>query len=118
MLVDVTDGHPPPNFTTTVLHDTPYALSFHGDHVLDAGDVVRWVSSEAGGCAGAAEAEASLYGGALDSGLTTVIRLPARVDNTPSTVYVLCLAEAVNDSGWSTAPVDSDFTLHVHVTRQ
>merc|ERR1711995_199938 len=60
LLVDVTDGHPPPDFGIVVQHDTPYDLSFHGNHSLDAGDVVRWMPSAAGSCAGAAAADASV----------------------------------------------------------
>ena len=32
LLVDVTDGHPPPDFGISVLHETLYQLSFHGSH--------------------------------------------------------------------------------------
>ena len=88
------------------MHEVPFECSFSGNHVLNVGDVVRWMPFVIGSCLGAATADATVYGGALDSSLSTTIRLPGAVDGTPSAVYALCLAEA-GGGGWSTAPQES-----------
>ena len=98
----MTDGHPPPDFGIVVVADTPFQCSFHGDHPLDAGDVVRWVLLSQGSCVGAASADGAVYGGTLDSSLSAVIRLPGGVDGTASAVHALCVAEAAGGAGWAT----------------
>ena len=105
MLIDLQDGDPPPAFNVNVLHELSYDLTFSGDHVLQPGDVVRFVPLSVGDCLGAASADSSTYGGALDGELSTTVSLPGGVDGTDSGIYVLCLKEG-----------GSDFVLHSHVT--
>ena len=59
-----------PDFSANLLHERPTELTFYGDHPLDPGDVVRFQPLATGGCHGAASADSSRYGGALDEKLS------------------------------------------------
>ncbi len=63
-----------------------------------------------GRCEGAALADASMYGGVIDDDLAVSVALPADANSTSGqTLFVLCLAEAPDDNGWSSPPQDHDF---------
>ena len=98
-----------------VTHDVVTQLTFTGSHTLSPGDVVRFMPMMQGDCTGAAAADWTRYGGALDDGLSTWVQLPGGVDNTDSAVYCLCLVEHSQRRRRAQIVVDADFAWHGHV---
>ena len=70
-------------------HNVRYTVQFGGTYELYLGErasIARFMPSSLGGCDGSAEADYTLFGGALQSGFTTSILLPVNV-------YSLCLVQ-------------------------
>ena len=63
-------------FNVVIEHEIYHTVTFHGSQALVAGDVVRFIKCPVGSCNGAAAADSSGYGGALDPGASTAITLP------------------------------------------
>ena len=104
------DGDPPPDHELGLLHAVSYEIQFSGSHVLQAGDVARFMPASSGTCAGAALASSS-FGGALDGALSVSVQIGSDApDGSPGAAYALCLAEG------PTLPLsDEQFVLHSHV---
>ena len=87
ILLDIDVGEGDPDHNVDLQHNVPYVVTFSGSHALSAGAVARFVPMDEGGCGGAAGADASLFGGALDASLSTTIQLPTALQQDVSLVY-------------------------------
>ena len=88
-LMDISPGHPPPQFNIDTLHNILYVLAFTGDAAPSLGDVVRFRPLQQASCLGAATADPYIYGGGVSADGRTIIQLPMP-DITG--MYNLCIA--------------------------
>ena len=91
--------------------DEAATLHFTGRH---QGDVVRWVPFYQQNCHGAGDLPADIYGGQLDKGLRTAVKMPKSTIKYGLCVAALQVERIGRDGTW--LPIDLDFEWFPGVT--